>query len=101
MNTVERARGRWHEILPQLGIDARFLRNKYGPCPICGAKDRLRFDDKDGSGSYYCNQCGAGTGLILIRKLHGWDHKTAWDEVDKIMSNGAPVPRTDKANMSP
>jgi hypothetical protein len=38
----------------------------------------------------HCNQCGAGTGLILIRKLHGWDHKTAWDEVDKIMSNGAP-----------
>jgi putative DNA primase/helicase len=85
MNTVERARGRWREILPQLGIDTRFLVNKHGPCPLCGGKDRFRFDDKDGSGSYYCNQCGAGTGLILIRKLNGWDHATACGEVDKII----------------
>jgi putative DNA primase/helicase len=99
-NTVELTRGRWREILPRLGIDPRFLRNKHGPCPLCGGKDRFRFDDRDGSGSYYCNQCGAGVGLILIRKLHGWDHKTACDTVDKIMGNGAPVPRTDNAPKS-
>jgi phage/plasmid primase-like uncharacterized protein len=91
-NTVERARGRWHEILPQLGIDARFLCNKHGTCPICGGRDRFRFDDRDGSGSYYCNQCGPGVGLILIRKLHGWDHKTACREVDNIIGNGKPAP---------
>ena len=89
MNTVERARHRWREILPQLGIDTRFLQNKHGPCPICGGKDRYRFDDKDGSGSYYCNQCGAGTGMILIRKMHGWDHKDARTEIDKIIGQGA------------
>jgi putative DNA primase/helicase len=89
MKTVERARGRWRDILPRLGIDARFLRNRHGPCPLCGGKDRFRFDDRDGSGSYYCNQCGAGTGLILIRKLKGWDHATACREIDKIIgSNG-------------
>jgi putative DNA primase/helicase len=85
MNTVERARGRWREILPQVGIDTRFLRNKHGPCPLCGGKDRFRFDDRDGTGSYYCNQCGPGCGILLIRKLRGWDHKTACDEVDKII----------------
>ena len=83
--TIERARGRWREILPQLGIDTRFLVNKHGPCPLCGGRDRFRFDDRDGTGSYYCNQCGAGVGVILVRKLHGWDHETACDEIDKII----------------
>src|SRR5205823_3312618 len=85
MNTVERARGRWREILPLLGIETRFLQNKHGPCPLCGGKDRFRFDDRDGSGSFYCNQCGPGTGLLLIRKLRGWDHATACREVDRII----------------
>jgi len=85
MSTVERARGRWCQILPLLGIDTRFLTNKHGPCPLCGGRDRFRFDDKEGTGSYFCNQCGAGTGLILVRKLRGWDFKTACAELDKII----------------
>jgi putative DNA primase/helicase len=88
LDTVERARNRWREILPLLGIDRRFLTNKHGPCPLCGGKDRFRFDDRDGTGSYYCNQCGPGSGLLLIRKLRGWDHKTACGEVDKIIGDG-------------
>jgi phage/plasmid primase-like uncharacterized protein len=86
--TVERARNRWREILPQLGIDTRFLTNKHGPCPLCGGRDRFRFDDRDGSGSYYCGQCGAGVGIIMLRKKHGWDFKTACDEIDKIIGTG-------------
>jgi putative DNA primase/helicase len=92
VSTVERATGRWREILPQIGVDSRFLRNKHGPCPLCGGKDRFRFDDRDGSGSYYCNQCGPGPGLLLIRKLRGWDHKTACNEVDKIIGGDALAP---------
>jgi len=84
-STIERARGRWQEILPLLGIGTRFLQNRHGTCPLCGGKDRFRFDDLDGSGSYYCNQCGPGPGLFLVRKLHGWDHNTACNEVDKII----------------
>lgn len=83
--TIERARGRWRDILPALGIEPRFLNNRHGPCPICGGKDRFRFDDRDGTGSYFCNQCGAGTGIIMLRKLHNWDHATACAEVDKII----------------
>jgi putative DNA primase/helicase len=91
MNTIERARNRWREILPQLGIETRFLTNRHGPCPLCGGKDRFRFDDRDGSGSYYCHQCGAGVGVILLRKLYGWDFKTACDEIDKIIGrDGSP-----------
>jgi putative DNA primase/helicase len=90
--TVERARYRWREILPQLGIETRFLNNKHGPCPLCGGRDRFRFDDKNGDGTYYCNQCGAGAGIILIRKLHKWDYRTACDAVDKIIGTAALKP---------
>jgi putative DNA primase/helicase len=87
--TTERARGRWGEILPILGVASTYLRNRHGPCPICGGKDRFRFDDKEGHGTYFCNQCGAGTGIILVRKLHGWDHATACREVDRIIGRDA------------
>src|SRR5437773_10482359 len=92
MSTIERARHRWGEILPRLGVETQFLTNKHGPCPLCGGKDRFRFDDRDGSGSYICGQCGAGVGVILLRKLRGWDFKTACDEIDKIIgSTSTPV----------
>jgi putative DNA primase/helicase len=66
LNTIERARFRWREILPQLGVETRYLTNKHGPCPICRkGRDRFRFDDRDGSGSYICSQCGAGSGIIF------------------------------------
>jgi putative DNA primase/helicase len=93
MGTVERAAGRWREILPQLGIASRFLTNKHGPCPLCGGKDRFRFDDRDGTGSYYCNQCGPGPGILLVRKLHGWDHATACRAIDEIIGRDPPPRR--------
>ena len=104
MNTVERARGRWPEILSRLGIEPRFLVNRHGPCPLCGGKDRFRFDDKDGSGSYYCNGCGAGVGIIMLRKLHNWDHATACREIDKIIGSepiAPPAAAASKQNSQP
>jgi putative DNA primase/helicase len=56
--TKERARGRWRQILPALGIDARFLTGRKCPCPICGGTDRFRFiDRRPGDGMWLCNQC--------------------------------------------
>jgi phage/plasmid primase-like uncharacterized protein len=75
------------EILPQLGIGTEFLTNRHGPCPLCGGKDRYRFDDKHGEGTYYCNRCGAGNGLVLIRKKHGWDFKTACSVIDRVLGD--------------
>jgi putative DNA primase/helicase len=59
---------------------------------MCGGKTRFRFDDKDGDGWFYCNHCGAGTGMVLLRKLHGWDYATACRHVDDIIGRDAPTP---------
>ena len=93
MNTVERATGCWRQILPQLGIAPGFLVNRHGPCPLCGGKDRFRWDDRDGTGSYYCNQCGPGPGILLARKLNCWDHATACRAIDEIIGRDPPPPR--------
>jgi putative DNA primase/helicase len=66
---LEQARGRWREILTACGINEKYLKNKHGPCPICGGKDRFRFDDKS-LGAYICNQCGAGYGIKLLESYH-------------------------------
>jgi putative DNA primase/helicase len=102
--TIERARNRWREILPQLGIETRFLTNKHGPCPICGGRDRFRFDDRDGTGSYYCHQCGAGVGIIMLRKKNGWDFETACNRIDEILGTkvtAAPTLSTKRVEKSP
>lgn len=58
----------WPEILMAAGIEKDHLRNKHGPCPVCGGTDRFRFDDLEGSGSYFCGNPhhGAGDGFKLL-----------------------------------
>jgi putative DNA primase/helicase len=68
---ADRARGRWKGILAGLGLDSRHLNGKHGPCPMCGGKDRFRFDDKGGNGTFYCSHCGAGDGVALVMKVKG------------------------------
>ncbi|MBD8129192.1 TOPRIM and DUF927 domain-containing protein [Pantoea agglomerans] len=63
------AKDRWPEILSSLGIDVPRAPGMHGPCPACGGKDRFRFDDLDGRGTHFCNQCEAGDGLELVMKV--------------------------------
>lgn len=65
----ERAVGRWHHILPAVGVPAAHLSGKHGPCPLCGGKDRWRFDNKGGKGTFICSHCGAGSGVDLVMRF--------------------------------
>lgn len=60
----------WRNVLIASGIPEEALKNKQGPCPVCGGKDRFRFDNKEGRGTFYCNHCGAGNGFRLLQRVH-------------------------------
>lgn len=70
------ANGRWLDILSRF-IEPHVLTNKHKPCPLCGGKDRFRWDDKDGNGGYFCSHCGSGSGLHLLAQHQGIGHKEA------------------------
>jgi putative DNA primase/helicase len=80
----ETARGRWHGILPQLGISPKMLRNKHGPCPMCGGSDRFRFDNKEGKGTWICNRCGSGDGAELVKRVKGIGFKEAAKMIEGV-----------------
>jgi putative DNA primase/helicase len=85
-----RARGRWQGILAAIGIHREQLQNKHGPCPLCGGKDRFRFDDLQGDGTWICNRCGSGDGFSLVRKLKGVDFLGAVELIEREIG-AAPV----------
>lgn len=91
--TTDRAKGKWFGVLTALGVDRSFLTGRHTPCPSCGGKDRFRFDDKDGEGTFFCSQCGAGNGLMLVMKLKGMEFKEAADAVDRVVGAVKPEPR--------
>lgn len=103
------ARGRWHGILTMLGVEAEYLTGKHGPCPVCKGTDRFRWDNKDGEGSWFCNQCQpqAGDGLKLLQKVFGLSFKEAMEKVlnviggiDKMPVNKEPDIEEKKKNLN-
>lgn len=86
----ELSNGRWKAILTEAGIDEKYLVNHHGPCPCCGGKDRFRFDDKGGRGTFFCSNCRAGDGFKLLELTQGWPFKEAADFIRKLFDGKAP-----------
>ncbi|SEN69882.1 putative DNA primase/helicase [Roseovarius tolerans] len=87
IKTTDAARNKWRGILLELGLPADCLSNKHGPCPMCGGKDRFRWDNKESRGTYFCSQCGAGDGMELAIKFTGLDFKEVATKIDGIVGN--------------
>jgi len=84
-NVHEVAADRWPGILSALDVlDERQLTGRHCPCPICGGRDRFRFDNKDGRGTWFCSHCGAGNGVDLVLQAKGWDFKAAVTEIERV-----------------
>lgn len=75
-DVIEMARGRWPMLLGKW-LDERAIAGKHTKCPMCVGKDRFRFDDKDGRGTWICGHCGAGDGPSLLMAINGWDFADA------------------------
>jgi putative DNA primase/helicase len=88
----ERARGHWHGILPAIGISAKFLKRKNGPCPMCGGKDRWRFTDIGGKGTWYCNNCHGGNGIALVMKFTGLPFQEAAVRIERVIGEAPSKP---------
>ena len=85
------AKGHWPSILGTLaGLTSEQLTDKHQPCPLCGGKDRYRFDDLDGTGSWFCNDCGgkdqtggAGNGMDMLMRRQNWTFKEAAQRIEQ------------------
>lgn len=65
---TRQATGNWvSRIFPAIGIKFKGNGKKHQPCPMCGGHDRFRCDDKKGTGTWICNQCGSGNGIMLVQ----------------------------------
>ncbi|EBX3463139.1 DNA primase [Salmonella enterica subsp. enterica serovar Give] len=87
--TVKQASGHWPSILTALGV--KVIKNRNQACPVCGGSDRFRFDNKEGRGTWFCNQCGAGDGLKLVEKVFGVTASEAAQKVNAVTGNLPPV----------
>jgi putative DNA primase/helicase len=103
-STKERARGRWREILPRIGIDHRYLTGRNCACPVCGGTDRFRFiDRKDRDGMWVCNQCQIKPrpALDLVMAFTGKPFREAARMVDDIIGGAEPLPPSPPAPRAP
>jgi putative DNA primase/helicase len=101
-DTVKAATGFWPQLLPALGISV-LAGGRHGACPACGGKDRFRFDNQDGRGTWLCNQCGAGDGLNLVEKALSISAKEAAMKVAGMLGTlpeSAPVMHDEAADKS-
>lgn len=84
----DRCRGRWRDILLQLGaVDAKLLDKKHHPCPWCGGKDRFRWTDHEHRGGFFCNQCGSGDGVDLVMRAKGLSLADAAREIERVLGS--------------
>jgi len=100
----EETTGRWPGIFSALGIEVG-QSGCHTACPICqpgeSGCDRFRMDDKDGSGSWICNNCGAGDGFSLVMKVLSIDFKEAVKAIRDVigacdMTKTQPEPKISK-----
>lgn len=91
----DRCRNRWRDILRAVGFSERQLSGHHGACPLCpdgGGKDRFRFDDKRGEGTWICNRCGAGNGVDLVMKFKGVEFIAALHEIERHLGQAKARP---------
>lgn len=96
-DTKGRARGQWRGILSSLGVTVPAGPRTPAACPGCGGKDRFRFDDLEGHGTFLCSQGGGGTlagdGFDLVQHARHVDATEALRLVRDALGLERRVPR--------
>lgn len=101
MSIADDMKGKWPSILP-IFIDQQYLTGKHTACPICQAgKDRFRFDDKEGRGTYFCAKCGSGDGFDLLMRATGKSFAEIAKDLEPHIGSAKVMPIKHKQNHSP
>lgn len=85
MRTADLALNRWPGLLAHFGVGRDLLTGRHTACPVCGGRDRFRFDDKDGRGTFYCSHCGAGDGFKLLQLVTGKSFRECANDVEAVV----------------
>lgn len=94
MKTIDACKDRWLDILPMMGIEEHFLNGRHHKCPKDGSgKDRFRFTDQNGTGSYFC-ACSDGSkgGMGLLKCVTSREFGDLAREIDERIGNEADKP---------
>lgn len=85
----EKCQHRWPDIVTALGFSESYLNNRHQACFDCGGKDRARFTDYMGTGSYICNQCCPESidGFELMMRFTGKDFKGVASDIRAIIGD--------------
>ncbi|NBX71152.1 MAG: hypothetical protein EBQ98_04515, partial [Actinobacteria bacterium] len=102
MNIQELTNGRWPDLLAHFcGLTASQLTDKHQPCPLCGGEDRYRFDDLDGNGTWFCNQCGGkdqrgggGNGMDMLMRRTSLTYPEACKRIEQHLGHRPEPPTT-------
>lgn len=88
MKTMQAAKGKWRAILAMY-MDESHLNGKHGPCPLCGGRDRFRWLDYEGTGSWVCNQCSPkpSSGMDLLMRYTGKSFADLAARIDQEIGN--------------
>lgn len=97
------ANGKWFDILTKLGVDGSLLTARHGPCVLCGGKDRFRWDNRNGDGGFFCNQCTpqSGDGFSLVMKYLNIGFPEALEKVRSVVGLSKKVSIPVGANFDP
>lgn len=91
--------GNWENAILEInGLDLRnYKHTHHYPCPMCGGNDRFRYDNRkpksrspDGSGGFFCNNCGGGDGMKLLQGVTGMTFYEAVNALGRFV-NAQPV----------
>lgn len=87
MELKQQARNAWTGFLESQGIGAAHLTRKHGPCPMCGGKDRFRYINKQGDGTFVCNTCTpkGGSGFDLLMKFRNLEFSECCRLLEKYL----------------
>ena len=93
MSARELALGKWRGVLTALGIPEKSLDGHHHACPGGDGKDRFRFADRNGTGSFFC-KCSDGNkgGMALLMCCNRLSYADAAKAVESVAGEARETP---------